>query len=126
MQCKAKSKRSGKRCQKPAIKSGTVCRMHGGAAPQVKKKARERFNDLVDPAINTLAKAMEEAEEKGEKVSTQALNAARDILDRAGYKPGFDLNLGGALEVNDPGRDKLSDADLDRLIALLQSEGDQE
>jgi len=91
------------------------------------KAARERLNDLVDPAINILAKAVRDTEENPAIMSSTVLAAARDILDRTGYKPGFDLNLGGALEVNDPGRDKLTDDDLDRLIALLEpSEGDQE
>lgn len=58
---------------------------HGGAAPQVKRKARERFNDLVDPAINALEKAVELTDE--EKPTKLAITAAKDILDRAGYKP---------------------------------------
>ena len=83
MQCKATSKQSGKRCKKAAIKGGAVCRSHGGAAPQVQKAARERFNDLVDPAINRLQKIIED-----DKVpSASQVAAAKDILDRAGYKP---------------------------------------
>ena len=31
-QCKAKSKHSGQRCRKPAIKGKLVCRTHGGAS----------------------------------------------------------------------------------------------
>ncbi|MGH9345059.1 MAG: terminase small subunit [Terriglobia bacterium] len=41
--CSAKSKQSGARCKQPAIAGGTVCRWHGGAAPQVKRKAEERL-----------------------------------------------------------------------------------
>ena len=51
--CTAKSKRSGRRCQQWAIRGGTVCSMHGGQAPQVKRKAEERIReyvaDMVDP-----------------------------------------------------------------------------
>ena len=127
MQCKAKSKRSGERCKKYPMKGSNVCRNHGGASPQAKRKARERLNDLVDPAINILAKAVRDTEENPAIMSSTVLRAARDILDRTGYKPGFDLNLGGALEVNDPGRERLSDEQLDQIIALLeQAEGDQE
>lgn len=47
--CKARSKRTGKQCQKAPIRGATVCRNHGGAAPQVKAKAQERLADLIDP-----------------------------------------------------------------------------
>lgn len=47
--CVAKSSRTGKPCQRPPIAGGTVCRHHGGAAPQVKRKAEERLADLIDP-----------------------------------------------------------------------------
>ena len=125
MQCRATSKRTKKSCRKQAIKGGTVCRMHGGGAPQVEKKARERLNDLVDPAINKLAEALEHG-----KLSPQAITAARDILDRTGYKPGVDLKVTGGPRVYDPGREILPDDDLKKLIALAEklkgAEGDQE
>ncbi len=82
MQCKAKSKGSGKRCKKNAIKGGAVCRSHGGAAPQVKLKAQERLAILVDPAIDRLKEVIE----KGENIPA-AVTAAKDILDRTGFKP---------------------------------------
>jgi hypothetical protein len=42
-QCKATAKGSGERCRRAPIAGGSVCRVHGGAAPQVKAKAeRER------------------------------------------------------------------------------------
>ena len=39
--CRAKSKRSGKPCQAPAVKGWAVCRMHGagGGAPKGNKNA---------------------------------------------------------------------------------------
>jgi hypothetical protein len=43
LKCSAKSKQSGQRCKQPAIPGGKVCRFHGGAAPQVKRKAAERL-----------------------------------------------------------------------------------
>jgi hypothetical protein len=46
--CKAHS-RSGKQCGNAPIMGGMVCRMHGGSAPQVKRKAAERLADLIDP-----------------------------------------------------------------------------
>ena len=47
--CTATSKGSGERCRKAAILGGTVCRSHGGAAGQVKRKAAQRLLDIVDP-----------------------------------------------------------------------------
>jgi hypothetical protein len=55
--CKAHS-RSGKQCGNAPIMGGMVCRMHGGSAPQVKRKAAERLADLIDPdrALRELAR----------------------------------------------------------------------
>lgn len=47
-QCTA-TNRQGQRCRKPPILGGTVCRNHGGASPQVKRKAAERVLDIIDP-----------------------------------------------------------------------------
>lgn len=43
MKCTARSKHSGKRCNKFAILGGVVCRYHGGGAPQVKAAALRRL-----------------------------------------------------------------------------------
>lgn len=56
-----------------------MCRIHGGAAPQVKAKAEERITALVDPAITRLTKLIED------ESSGVALAAVKDVLDRAGY-----------------------------------------
>lgn len=48
--CTAKAKSTGERCRQPAIPGGTVCRFHGGACPQVQRKARERIIELRDVA----------------------------------------------------------------------------
>lgn len=40
--CTAQSKQSGKRCGNYPVHGGKVCRMHGGAAPQVAAKAAAR------------------------------------------------------------------------------------
>ena len=73
--------RTKQRCKKAAILGGVVCQTHGGGAPQVKKAARERLNDLIDPAINQLGRRVEDRDNPA-----LALRAAQDILDRAGYK----------------------------------------
>lgn len=93
MQCTAKGKRKGGRCGNDAIKGGSVCRMHGGAAPQVRKKAQERLAAMVDPALGVLSYAMS----KKSKSLRDAITAAKDVLDRAGHKPTEKHEHGGAV-----------------------------
>jgi hypothetical protein len=71
--------RQGQPCQNPAREGSTVCRNHGGNAPQVRRKANLRLIELIDPAIGTLAREMVQA---GKSNDRQA--AANSILDRAG------------------------------------------
>ena len=40
--CAAVAKRTGQPCQQPAMLGGTVCYRHGGNAPQVRAKAKQR------------------------------------------------------------------------------------
>lgn len=42
-QCIATVKRTGNQCRQDAIHGATVCRMHGGGAPQVKAGAKRRL-----------------------------------------------------------------------------------
>lgn len=58
-----------------------VCRMHGGAAPQVREAARQRLLELVAPALATLARGVKNR--KGVPFPTE-IAAAREILNRAG------------------------------------------
>lgn len=55
-----------------------VCRAHGGASPQAKKKGRERLAALVEPSIDALERALA----SGDWPAT--VRAAKDLLDRAG------------------------------------------
>src|SRR5262245_26164447 len=55
VQCSAHSKQTKKQCGRKAIPGGTVCRYHGGAAPQVKAAADRRIQELEQPAIAYLA-----------------------------------------------------------------------
>ena len=79
--CKATS-RTGKRCAQPHIPGGTVCRYHGGAAPQVKKAALERLMELQHPAISRLSALIDQTD-----FPTVAYAASRDVLDRTMGKP---------------------------------------
>lgn len=91
--CKA-TNRQGKGCGNRPIPGGTVCRMHGGAAPQVKAKAMERLMALQNPAIDRLTKLIAQ-----EEFPTVAYAASRDVLDRTMGKPGesMDLHVKGKL-----------------------------
>jgi hypothetical protein len=50
-QCSA-HRSDGQPCRANAIKGGTVCYVHGGAAPQVKRKAAERLAEARDTALD--------------------------------------------------------------------------
>jgi len=106
---------SGKPCQKRPIIGATVCRLHGGAAPQVKRKAEQRIRDLVDPALTRLEKLIED------NYSSVALAAVKDVLDRAGYAARQRLEHtgadGGPIEF-DNGM-ALSEAELDQYVIAI-------
>jgi len=80
-QCTAKAKSTQERCTRPAIKGGTVCRFHGGGAPQVKNKALQRILEAADPAAAELIRLA-----TGSKDERTRLAAVRDLLDRASVK----------------------------------------
>lgn len=75
-QCTA-TNRQGKRCGRAPIVGGTVCRMHGGAAPQVAAKALDRLLQFQPKAIKRLFELVEQRE-----YPSTALAAVKDVLDR--------------------------------------------
>jgi len=77
--CTARRK-SGQPCRNYALRGGTVCRMHGGAAPQVRRAAAVRILMASDLAAARLVAMMQD---KSLPAVVQ-LAAARDLLDRAG------------------------------------------
>lgn len=83
-----KRTRAGTPCQKSPIKGGTVCRLHGGAAPQVKRAAKLRLLELVDPAVATLARIMATSDNEALR-----LKAAESILDRGGLPKGATVTV---------------------------------
>jgi hypothetical protein len=89
--CHAHSKRSGKACNNPAILGATVCRMHGGSAPQVKLAALERLKALQPKAITVLESLLDR-----EEFPTVQMAAVRDVLDRTEGKPAESVKLTGA------------------------------
>lgn len=98
--------RAGKPCRNRPIPGGTVCRMHGGAAPQARNAARIRLLNLIDPAISVLATEMERADSSADRQ-----RAANSILDRAGLIRGTGSDA-----------DVLRALIIDRLMALSTGE----
>lgn len=72
----------GQPCGAAAIAGGTVCRLHGGSAPQVRDAARQRLLKLVDPALGRLDQLIRVSED--ERI---VLAAVREVLTRAGIDP---------------------------------------
>ena len=85
--CTAKSTRSHERCKKAAIKGGKVCATHGGSAPQVKNRARQRIMEAADPAAARMVELMASLDER------ISLAASRDLLDRAGHKAPTEISI---------------------------------
>lgn len=77
--CSARAKATGARCRRAPIAGGPVCRVHGGAAPQVKRAAEDRLRELIDPALAAMGRALRSHDIRA------AVVAARDILTRCGY-----------------------------------------
>ena len=74
--------RSGAKCKQPAIMGGTVCRYHGGKAPQVIASAQARLLAIQFPAIARLATLVEQTD-----YPSTAYQASRDVLDRTLGRP---------------------------------------
>src|SRR5260370_622675 len=88
-QCKAKT-RSGKRCTQYSIRGGSVCKMHGGSAPQVKQAALERILAAADPVAAEMIRLARKA--RSESVRRMACT---DLLDRAGLERVQSVQLTG-------------------------------
>ena len=71
---------SGQRCRREAVDGSVVCDIHGGAAPQVRRRAAERLIMTADQAAQMLVRMMEDREVP---FGVRA-KIAQDLLDRAG------------------------------------------
>jgi len=114
-QCSATAKQTGERRKRAPIVGGFVCDMHGGATPAVKQSARERLLAMVDPALDTLLRALQtgppctgcgHVNDQGEACvgcgrrdgdrHPVVLRAAQLVLDRAGFHPTMQLEVQSA------------------------------
>ena|SRR3990167_8898735 len=87
MRCSA-TRRNGDQCGSKPIRGGTVCRMHGGGAPQVKAKAAERLKALQPKAITTLDQLLDRTE-----FPTVQFQAAKAVIDWTEGKAGEKVNV---------------------------------
>jgi hypothetical protein len=101
MQCKAK-RRNGTDCRNHAILGGTVCNVHGGRLPNVRKAAAERLKELQHPAIERLEEALDAdartVTKRGEILTVgpdhaNRIRAATVVLDRTGLGPTHTANV---------------------------------
>lgn len=86
--CSARRK-NGTPCKRPPIAGANVCRAHGGAAPQVKRKAQERLLEGV-PKMLRMLKQLASDETVPPAVR---LAAIRDWLDRAGIDRKIEIDI---------------------------------
>jgi hypothetical protein len=77
--CVAHRQRDGEPCGRWAIQGGNVCAIHGGKAPQVLAKARERIVLAADNMAEELLKIAMDGSSEAVKLA-----AVKDALDRAG------------------------------------------
>ena len=81
--CTAHSKQTGAQCKNPAIPGGTVCRFHGGAAPQVIFKSavnleeqRQRLMEHIPTSVSVLGALLHSEDD------SVALRAAQLLQER--------------------------------------------
>ena len=101
--CRAHSKRSGKLCERWAIKGQSVCATHGGKAPQALAKAQVVI-ERADMKIRGLAIPAVDAIERLLQAESEAviLAAAKDILDRGGLKAAHRIEVDTEITVVRP------------------------
>jgi hypothetical protein len=110
--CTATARSTGDRCKNPAIPGSNVCRIHGGSADQVEKKAQERLDEMADSVTAELQDELAEAfdrlrnaEENDEytKILREIRKLSMDILDRTDNGPSETTKVegsdGGPLDV---------------------------
>lgn len=110
-QCSATAKSTGNRCRRLSIAGGVVCLVHGGAAPQVRRKAAERvalaealrradhrppwevLSDALDAADSLMRQARMAAAEGG-RVTVEQLDRLVDAIERAARMAKVALDAG--------------------------------
>ncbi|MCK9628495.1 MAG: hypothetical protein M0R37_07885 [Bacteroidales bacterium] len=132
--CTAHSSRTGAPCKHYAIKGGTVCRTHGGAAPQVKAKAEERIALAAQDALQLLLfhlgydleQLKQMLDSEGEIKSVELKVAYGDLLSTVKEM----TKLGELLAGRPTGRSKVEiteesefDREFKRLLGIMAARG---
>ena len=101
--CTAHSARTGQPCKRPPIRGGTVCATHGGSAPQVRRAATRRIEELRPAAIQYYDWLLEQRD-----FPSAGLGAANAVMDRVDGRPAETMRVvamtEAALQLLDEGR----------------------
>jgi hypothetical protein len=92
VQCSATAKSTGRRCTRPAVQGATVCRYHGGSAPQTARKAARRL---------ALGEALAELGRLGRPVEVDPAEAMLEMVYEAAGNVAVLRQLVQRLQVND-------------------------
>lgn len=116
-QCIAKTS-DGDRCKKPPSRGGTVCLIHGGSTRLARLQAQRVLLSMVEPAAAALTLAVQRCEYDPERKPDEPkiclvhgvdgcpewgvrVNAAKALLDRAGFGPQAKLTLESSTNTDD-------------------------
>jgi hypothetical protein len=80
VRCQGTYKSTGEQCRRVAIDGSVVCDQHGGAAPQVLRRAAERIQFTADDAARRLVEWMNDPSVD----MRERVKIAQDMLDRGG------------------------------------------
>lgn len=87
--CSAMSKQTGEQCRQRPVQGGTVCRFHGGAAPQTKAAAEQRLQEkAATEAVAKLLPKLADATPVKDPVDQmeRLAGALATMLDKVGEK----------------------------------------
>jgi len=77
MKCTGHSSQTGKPCENHAMRGTNVCWKHGGKAPQVMRKAEERYAEARDDALYLLALQLSRDVEEVQKARANGVISKR-------------------------------------------------
>lgn len=96
--CSARSKQTGEQCKQRPVQGGTVCRFHGGSAPQVKAAAEQRdLEQKADAEVRKLWVGLDQATPVKDPVASleRMAGALESAVDMVGAKVNDLGNLAG-------------------------------